>query len=344
MKKIIVFLLLIILILASCTACETKKQKFTESFIDYFDTVATVTGYEDDRDSFNRTAKVVEALLKKYHALFDIYGNYTDINNIKTINDNAGKSPVKVSAEIIELLKYSENIFAITSEKTNITMGPVLKVWHSYRTEGINSPENARLPSNDELITADSFCGYDKLLIDEENGTVYLNSKGASLDVGAIAKGYATEQIAKHLENNGVKGYALNIGGNIRVIGNKPDGEYWTASVKNPNGDGYLMSIELKNKSFVTSGNYVRYYTVNGQNYHHIIDPDTLYPSTEFASVSVLTADSSLADALSTALFCMSYEDGLKIIESFPDTEAVWVRTDGNVLYSTDFENILIKE
>lgn len=331
-----VFVMLTLLI-----SCGQKPQKFTETFIEYFDTASSVTGYELYEEDFEANTAEISQLLREYHQLYDIYNSYDGINNIRTVNMNAGIAPVKVDKRVIDLIEYAEDIYALTNEKTDITMGTVLKIWHEYREEGTSDPLSARLPSNGELTAAAAHHGFDRIVIDKENSTVFITDSEMSLDLGAVAKGYATEQIARHLEEKGVTGYALNIGGNIRVVGDKPDGSKWTAAVTDPNGNTeqpYLMNIRIESKAFVTSGSYIRYYTVNGKRYHHIIDPETLYPKDEFSSISVLSKDSGLADCLSTALFCMSYEDGLRLIESLADTEAVWVRSDGEILYSTGFE------
>ena len=251
--------------LTSCTKTSDEKKKFTESFIDYFDTVATVTGFEKDVESFDKVADDVEYMLKGYHELFDIYNSYSGVNNIRTVNENAGVKAVKVDDRIIDLLLFSKEIYDLTKGKTDVTLGAALRLWHNEREKGISAPESAALPDESALNAAGQLRGFQYLQIDAENKTVFITEKGISLDVGAVAKGYATEKIAMQLEARGVTGYALNIGGNIRVIGDKPDGTKWTAAVRDPDSDGYLMNINLDMKSFVTSGSYQRFYTVNGK-------------------------------------------------------------------------------
>ena len=342
MKKLTAILLCVIMILY-ISGCNNDKNpeyvRYTESFIDYFDTVATVMGDEADSDTFNAIADEVETMLKKYHEFFDIYNSYEGLNNVYTINQNAGIEAVVVDKEIIEFLDFSKEMCELTEGKTDITFGAVFKIWHDKRDYGIKNPDKATLPDLDELDDAKVKTGFDKVVIDRDHSSVYITEKGVSLDVGAIAKGYATEKIAQHLEAKGISGYALNIGGNLRSIGQyKRNGSNWTAAIADPDGEGYIMNIYLDKKSFVTSGSYQRFYIVDGVNYHHIIDTDTLFPSKFFTSVSVLTDNSSRADALSTALFCMSLKDGLELIESLADTEAVWVDAKGKCYYSSGFE------
>ena len=121
----------------------------------------------------------------------------------------------------------------------------------------------------------------------------------------------------------------LNVGGNIRSVGVKPDGSSWTIGIENPSGGDYLVFLQLNGQAVVTSGSYQRYYTVSGKTYHHIIHPETLMPAEGFVSVSVVSPHSGYADALSTALFCLPLEEGLRLVESLPDLEALWVSDDG---------------
>jgi thiamine biosynthesis lipoprotein len=182
------------------------------------------------------------------------------------------------------------------------------------------------------------------LVIDKEQGTVQITDPEMTLDVGAIAKGYAVEMAAQMLEARGITGYVINVGGNIRTVGTKGDGSKWLAGIENPDASSdepYIAYVELSGESIVTSGSYQRYYLVNGQRYHHIIDRETLMPATGFLSVSVICKSSAQADALSTALFCMSPDEGLALVESLPDVEALWVSTDGTQRTSSGFSAYL---
>lgn len=346
MKRLISLLIVSVFVCICFTSCskQNEKQKFSESFIDYFDTVASVTGFCNSLEEFDSISEDIEQMLKEYHEFFDIYNTYSDLNNLATINSKAGIESVKVDEKIIDFLLFSKEMYSVTKGYTDVTFGAVLKIWHDKRTDGIQNSANAKLPDSEELASASLLRGFDKVIIDKENSTVFITEKGLSLDVGAVAKGYATEMVALELESKGVTNFALNIGGNIRVIGNKPDNTKWTAAVKDPDGDGYLMNINMDENSFVTSGSYQRFYTVDGKRYHHIIDPDTLYPADEFSSVSVMTSHSGIADCLSTALFAMSLEEGKKLIDSLENTEALWVTNDGNIVFSSSFDKCVIKE
>lgn len=351
LKRFVSCALVCSLILSLCCSCNSnqgeqgdKLQKFSDSTLDYFDTACTVVGYEETQEEFDAVYATIEEQLKEYNILYDIYKSYQGVNNICTINNNAGKEPVKVDKKIIELLDYAIELYDKTDGVVNVAMGSVLSIWHNYRNMYREDAENAVLPPMADLQEAAEHTDITKVIIDRENSTVFLSDPKMSLDVGAVAKGYATERIAEFLVAEQISNYALNFGGNIRTLGTKGDGGAWNAAVTNPDTSSekpYIMKVEVNDSSFVTSGSYERFYTVDGKRYHHIIDPDTLMPNDTFTSVSILASDSGLADVLSTAAFNLSYEDGKKLIESFDGVEAMWVTAENEILYSDGFESII---
>ncbi len=308
--------------------------------------MTSVTGYAQSQDEFDQAFNRISDLLKEYHQLFTIYDRYDGINNLTTVNELSGgiHKPVKVDRKIIDMLLFSKDMYSKTNGRVNIAMGSVLSIWHEYRQNGIENPSTAKLPTMDELTEAAKHTDIEKLIIDEQASTVFLSDPEMLLDVGAIAKGYAVEQIAQTLIQSGITGYVLNVGGNVRAIGLRGDKTPWVAGIDDPNGtesSPYYATLALEDRSLVTSGSYQRYYTVNGKDYNHIIDPDTLMPAERYISVSILCESSAVADALSTALFCMSVEDGTAILDSFGDVEAMWVSPDGDIQYSKGFSKYI---
>ncbi len=349
-KSFSIFLVLILLAsqLSFFSSCDsvTKKQKFSEHYFDYFDTVTTITGYTETEEEFRSICEEIKTELECYHKLYNIYLRYDGINNICVINDvTDGKhNVVTVDKKIIDLLLYSKEMYALTNGKINVAMGSVLSIWHKYRNWGLDDPANAELPPIEKLEEAKKHTDFNKVEIDEENNTVFLSDPEMTLDVGAIAKGYAVERIAEYLINKGVRDFLLNIGGNVRTIGMGKDNEPWKVGIENPDTEKqeeipHIEYLKLSDMSLVTSGCYQRFYEVNGKNYHHIIDPETLLPGERYLSVSVLTKDSGLGDALSTSLFLMSVEDGKKIVESLENVEVMWVMPDGEQIYTVGFKN-----
>ncbi|MBE6667848.1 MAG: FAD:protein FMN transferase [Ruminococcaceae bacterium] len=320
-----------------------KKEPYTKTYYEYFDTVSTVYSYAKEKQKdFDANCAYVSSELQSYHRLFDIYREYSGINNLKTVNDNAGKSPVKVDRKLIDFILYAKQMYDLTGGEMNIAMGSVLSLWHHKREEATVAPDDASLPLSEELMSAAKHISFDKIIIDEKESTVFISDKEQRLDPGALGKGYATERIAAELEARGVSSYVLDIGGNLRIIGAKPDGNGWRVGITDPKNkeDGYSLCLNLSDTSCVTSGDYERYYTVEGKNFHHIIDKDTLYPADYFASVTIVCKDSALADALSTALFCMPYEDGLALVSRL-NADAVWIFGSGEIKMTDGIKNRL---
>ena len=349
-RKLLSILALLVITTAMMTGCSKKEQelkRFEATFLQLFDTVTTIVGYAGSSEEFADFSQAVYDDLELYHQMYDIYNDYSGINNIKTINDNAGKAPVEVDQRILDLLKYAKESDELTGGEINIAFGAVLKVWHDYREQGVEDPDNAKLPPMELLQEKAMHTDISKLVIDEEAKTVYLEDPEMSLDVGAIAKGYATERVVQDMVAKGYDHAMLSVGGNVRAIGSKPDGEFWNVGVQNPDMESELKNLyvlKLTDFSLVTSGDYQRYYTVNGERYHHIIDPDTLMPSDYFTAVSIITEHSGMADALSTSVFNMPYEDGLDLIEGQPNTEAIWIMKNGVHKFSSGFKSYLPEE
>ena len=324
----------------------SQPEQYKKYYIDAFDTATQIIGYADSEEEFAKRADLLNKELIRYHKLYDIYSISEGINNLRTINLNAGKAPVKVDQEIIDLLKFSIDLYEKTDGEINIAMGSVLKIWHNYRTSGINEPETATLPSIESLQKAAEHCNIKDIIIDEEASTVYLADSEMSLDVGSIGKGYAVQRVAEYAKELGYNNLVINCGGNVISIGPKPDNADWIFGIQNPDleaANDLLKRVSITDKCLVTSGDYQRYYVVDGVEYCHIIDPDTLMPPTYFSAVSIIAEDSGLADALSTALFNMSYEDGLKLINSIENAEAIWVYKDGTIKYSENFEKYIVE-
>ena len=332
---------------SSCKA-QKSKQKYTKTYFDYFDTISNVVGYFDNDVQFGVVADLVEERISEYHKLYDIYNSYDGITNLCDLNrlyDGVHKK-LTVDEKIIDMLLFAKEAYMLTDGETNVCLGALLSLWHEKRENALISPETASLPDEKEMVIAAFNSDINQLIIDEENRTVFIANPNMTLDVGAVAKGYAVEMIAAELESMGLSGISLSVGGNVRVIGTKPGGEAWIAGITNPDlssEEEYSALLNISSGALVTSGSYQRYYVVNGKSYHHIIDKDTLYPAAYFASVSVWTADSAMADALSTALFAMSYDDGKALVESIADTEAMWITASGEKLYSSGFISLIKK-
>ena len=330
MKKLI--LLFLCFTLSGCFQQKNEKTLYKASTLQAgFDTVITLNLYDESQEKFNETFQKVGNIFLYYHQLFDKYNNYEGVNNIKTINDNAGKLPVEVEQTIIDLLILAKNYSEISNNQFNVTLGPVLKLWHDVREKAEQNLEYT-LPSQAELKKASVCSGWDKVEINDEENTVYLTEACASLDVGAIAKGYTTEIVGNYLMSEGYTNGFINAGGNLKFLGSKVNGDSWVAGIETPSitEANSLVRLNLTDEvSLVTSGDYQRYFLYNDEIMHHIIDPDTLYPSRHARSVTILTKDSGVADILSTTLYTMTYQDGKTLIEELHqygiEAEVIWI-------------------
>lgn len=332
-------LLLALLLLCGCTAApaktgETASKRYEATFLTLFDTVTTIVGYAETEADFTAAAQAIHDDLLEYHQLYDIYNEYEGMNNLKTVNDHAGEAPVSVDRKIIDLLLFSKDLYTRTGGKVNIAMGSVLSLWHDARELGVQYPDEAALPDRDALERAAAHTDINSIQIDEEKDTVFFSDPEVRLDVGAIAKGYAVQQVC----GSAPAGLLISVGGNVCATGPKPEtGQPWVVGIQNPDApEEYLHTIYVEDFSVVTSGDYQRYFTVDGVAYHHIIDPDTLFPADYWRSVTILCPDSGLADALSTALFTLPQQEGQALLDAF-GAQAMWVRPDGSILYSPGF-------
>ena len=345
MQKIVKIVLVFGMIL-NITACQIQeKKRYEAQFLGLFDTVTQIVSYMDNKEEFSEQVNQIHDDLEEYHKLYDIYNEYPGLVNIKKINDNAGRLPMKVDRRITDLLLFAKDIYRDTNGKVNVALGPVLSIWHDYRERGAQDPENAILPPMDLLKEAAKHTDIDKMIIDEQASTVFLEDPDMRLDVGAIAKGYSVEQVSQKAKRRGFTSGLISVGGNVKIIGTKGfDGEPWNVGIQNPGSFGEksnLYVVNLANQSLVTSGNYSRYYTVNGKEYHHIINPETLYPADYFTAITIVCEDSGEADALSTAVYNMPLQDGLRLIEILPNTEAFWLFPNEVQKFSTGFQELL---
>lgn len=337
------FLVLVTVLLTGCgnyseiNEPKVEKKQYQASFLSLFDTVTTILGYAETEEEFEKITDDIYAKLEKYHKLFDIYNEY-EVNNIKTINEYAGIAPVEVDEEIIELLLDCKEYYYLTEGKVNVAMGSVLNLWHEARENGVNNPQQAYLPDEAALKEAALHCNIEDVVINKETSTVYIADPKLRLDVGAVAKGWATEKVCREIP----EGLLVSVGGNVRATGPKPEDVSWVVGIESPWKDNpdYVHTLYVNRECVVTSGDYQRYYTVNGERYHHLIDPETLYPGKQWKAVSVVCEDSGLADALSTALFLLSKEEGEKIAKQH-NAFVIWIASEEEIYYSDGIEKII---
>lgn len=334
------------------SAPDTGYTRYTTQFFDTFDTIIQINGYTETQEEFEEYAEYIHDRFLHLGQLYDRFLEYSGVNNVRTINKNAGIAPVEVEPELLEMLSFAKEWGEKSGGKVNIAMGPPLELWHQYREKysGMALPEGTpdAYPTMEALQAANEKTDLEKVILDREAGTVYLEEKGMALDVGAVAKGYAAQMIADEVYEKGFHSFIISAGGNVVTKDPPLDGvrNSWGIGIQDPFADVNdpnsvsLDVVFVKDQCVVTSGDYRQFYTVGDQLIHHIIDPDTLWPSNRYRALTIVTEDSGLGDFLSTCLFVMDYEEGRAFAEEL-GVMALWVFPDGEVRYTDNMLSIL---
>ena len=305
-----IMILLTCLIVSGCS----KKEEYSKNMF-YMDTYINVKIFTNNGKKAKEALDKADKIYNKYQNL----SNACDENSTlyKLNHNQSNEEYIEVDKDLYKLLKLGDQWYKKSNGLFNINMGNLLSVWKDNPKE---------LPNVDD-ITIYPFEIKDGLI---KNENLYL-------DLGAITKGYATEEVGNYLESIGFDYYLINAGGNIKVGKNNTRG-YYNIGVENPEKKGINYTVISGNDiSVVTSGGYERFYEINGKKYHHIIDPNTKYPANNSLSTTVVTKNSSLADILSTTLFLMEPTDAIKFVNKIDDVEAVIYVNEDKILKSKGF-------
>jgi thiamine biosynthesis lipoprotein len=250
-------------------------------------------------------------------------------SEVTHINRAAGWEPVPVSPETLLIIEQALEFAVLTGGAFDITVGPLLRLWRF--TDG-----GGQVPPEESLLAAAALVDFRQIEVDRLAGSVFLRKNGAEIDLGGIAKGFVVDRAGEVLRRFGVTSASVDAGGDIRLIGAKPDGSPWRIGVRHPRERrGIIAILELRDSAVVTSGDYERYFLFEGTRYHHLLDPATGRPAGGLVSVTVVAPEAMTADALSTAVFVLGRERGLELIESLPGIEALLVTAELEVVYSS---------
>ncbi|MDY3117921.1 MAG: FAD:protein FMN transferase [Peptoniphilus sp.] len=383
MKRILALVLGIAVLLTGCgqmkgsesTGVSGKKtqtagekiptERYQATFYDTFDTIVSAMVYADSEKEANAYLEKIHKRYQELDRLYNGFKNFDGVVNVKSVNDKAGQGKVVVDKELYDLLKFSKEEYKKYGE-TNIAFGAVTSIWQRYReayevvSEGETSHDDvvlkeglpdAKIPTMEELQAANAHTNIEDVVLNDEDHSVEIKDPKLRIDVGAVAKGYATELIGEELRASGLQAGLISAGGNVKIIGSAPEAERNTFGIglQNPEaitGDGGVQDnmkdiVYANDTSIVTSGDYQRYYIVAGKHYHHLIDPDTLMPANHFRSVSIVTKDSGYADFLSTTVFCLPYEKGRALVDRLDGVEAYWIFADGTTAFTDGLKGML---
>jgi thiamine biosynthesis lipoprotein len=334
LKQKIIIVMVLISLAFSISGCQEEKQEVinntkisSSEFL--LNTHVTITLYgTEDETLFSEIFGEIERLEK----LLSVHIEGSDLDLIK---ENAGIKPVKVSEDTIKIMEKSIKYSKLTNGLFDITSGPLIDLW------GIGT-ESERIPSLEEINSAVKLIDYEKIKIDKENTTVFLEEKGMIANLGAIAKGYIADKIEEKLQDLGVKSAIINLGGNVQLIGGKPDGTLFRIGIQDPDETrgGNIGVYTGKDVTIVSSGDYERFFIKDGVRYHHILNPKTGYPvETEIKSVSIITDESFEADALSTSVLLSGWEKGIEMVENLENVEAIFINKNHEVYVTNGLNN-----
>ncbi len=339
-SRIFTLFSILILILSFMTGCISDTEGQHDKSFFAMDTVMNfrVFGDRSAKKAMNKAVDKIKEIEKHMSS------TYKDSDIVK-INKAAGIEPVKVHDDTFYVIKKALEYGQLSDGALDITIRPIVELW------GITS-DNPKVPSKEEIDERLPLVDYRKVVLDQDNKTVFLEEKGMGIDLGAIAKGYAADEAVRILREAGVENALLNLGGNVITIGGNPDGRPWRIGIQDPRsqetGQPHFAIVGVANATVVSSGDYERYiqeiYEKTGERYHHIFDPKTGYPADKGLMASTIISSSSIdADALSTILFIMGYEEGFKLIEKLDNVEAIAVTLDKEVYTTEGLKGSLIQ-
>ncbi len=290
------------------------------------DTVVDIQIISSDEQRANQA---IAAAYEEIQRIEHLLSRYHENNQIFALNKNAGVGSVAVSQEVRELLQRGNDYGVLTDGLFDIAIGALVDLW------GIGT-ERERVPSEEEIQQTLPRINRAALDLSNPQG-VSITQPGVSIDLGGIGKGYAIDRAWQTLKDHGVEKALINAGGNIRCIGTRIDGNPWRIGIKHPRQEGILGVIDVTEKAVATSGDYERYFMQDGTRYHHLLDPHTGRPAQGCQSVTILAPTAEMADALSTSVFLMGVDAGMRFIETQKEVEGMIVGIDGNLMFSSGF-------
>lgn len=327
MKKSLYYITILILLFGFYFSFTNRKVEHSKNIMK-MDTYISIKLYSKNK-KVDKILNDVESIYNKYDILADAYTKYDNVINVYYLNNVLEvNKEVIISKELADLIQYGIDVYNNTNGLVNIAMGNVTGVWKKYINEGTEVPSEKELNNLNININ-------DIVL----EGNKFLKKSDVKLDLGAIAKGYVTEEVGNYLESKKIDKYLINAGGNVKVGKSYKDGKY-VIGIENPNDTNKMYKkINVENKSVVTSGDYQRYYEVNGIRYNHIINPKTRFPANNVKSVTVICDNSKDADMYSTYLFLLSLEEALNYVNNKDNLEAVFYVNEDNIITSKGFSS-----
>ncbi len=273
--------------------------------------------------------RYIDMAIQEITRIEGLISSWIPSSQTSDININAGIKPVRVDQELIELIERCITVSKITDGAFDITYASIDKVW---RYDG----SMKEMPSVEAIKNSVAKIGYQNIVLDKKDNTVFLKQKGMRIGFGAIGKGFAADKVRSLLKAQGATSGIINASGDLTTWGKQPDGTDWMVGITNPlNKDNIFSWFPVVNAAVATSGNYEKYVTLDGVKYSHIIDPRTGYPSTGILSVTIFAPSAELCDALATSVFITGTETGLNTINQIKGVECIII-DDKNQIHNSD--------
>ena len=328
--KSIFFLSFKILFFLSTTSLEAQEI-YTRNVV-LMGSDFEITIVEKNDSEANR---LINIAIKEISRIESLISSWDKNSQTTLINYNSGIKPVKVDTELFNLISRSIKVSNLSQGAFDISYASLDKVWFFDK-------KMQKMPSDDQIASSIAKVGFENIILNEKEQTVFLKLKGMKIGFGAIGKGYAADRAKEILIKNNVKSGIINASGDLTAWGQKPSGEDWMVAIVNPLNKTKVFSwLPIKNKSIVTSGNYERFINFDGKSYSHIIDPRTGYPSQGILSVTIITENAELADALATSVFVLGEEIGMNMINQLKGVDCIIINSDNKIIKS---KNIKINE
>lgn len=323
----IVTLLVITFLVSGCFSNSFFAPKPYKETQFLMDTIIDITAYGPGAE------EAVKASFIEFQRLHTLTNNFDDNSQVSRINQMAGKSKVVVDPDLVYIVNHSQELSSKLEGAFDVTIGPLTQLWGIGR-------KGEYIPSQGEIEKALALVNYRIIEIDNIENTIYLPKEGMLLDLGGIAKGYAVDKVIEMLKAKGITSALVNAGGDVRVIGNKPDGKPWRIGVQHPRqSDGVSAKLSLTEwDTMETSGDYQRFIEKDGIRYSHIIDPRTGWQPRAVASVTTVNNNSGDGDIIGTAIFILGTEKGLNLLKNFPGNEAIIITIDGKTIITPGLE------
>lgn len=334
-KRYVLIFLSLSIILTGCSSI--RLEEYTKNIF-ALNTYITLTAY-GGKD----TPKILDKAEKRVMEIEELMSTEIDTSDVALINKNAGIAPVEVSEDTFYVIERALWYSKMSDGAFDITIYPISKLWDI-------TGENPRVPNKGEIEELLPLVNYREVILDKDKKTVFLSKTGMGIDLGAIAKGYAADEVGRILRECGIEHALINLGGDIVALGNKPDGNEWNIGVRDPRGHEtgaeYIAVVKIADNSIVSSGDYERYleeeYENTGKRYHHIFDPKTGYPADSGLIATTVIAEQSIdADALSTCLFVMGKDKGLDFLKEVQGSKGLCIDENRHIYISSDIEDLM---